>query len=114
MYKKLTLILAAKTSRLHPIKQRRSSRRSAGETSTAWIYPNVCNICKKGRIQHNGEKVSPVVITSFQTQETIKAAEKVKDKQMYNEIEYLDLIAKEFKVHDNCLFRYYLNTEYFF
>ena len=70
-------------------------------TSIAWTYPYVCNICKKGQIQHNGNKVSPVVITSFQAQETIKAAAKVKDEK-YNEIEYLDLIAKEFKMHDHC------------
>ena len=46
-YKKFTPILAGKTSQ-HPIEQRRSSRRSAGDKSTAWTYPNVYNICKKG------------------------------------------------------------------
>ena len=81
-HKKCTLILAGKTSHQHPIEQRRTSRRSAGETFTAWTYPNVCNICKKGRIQHNGNKFSPIVITSFQARETIKAAAKVKDEEI--------------------------------
>ena len=57
---------------------------------------------KKGRIQHNGNKVSPVVITLLQAQETIKAAANVKDKEMYNKTEYLYLIAKKFKMHYHC------------
>ena len=43
-----------------------------------------------------------MTITSFQPQETIKAAAKAKDQDMYNEIEDLDLIAEEFKMHDHC------------
>ena len=35
----------------------------------------------------------------FQAQETIKAAGKIKDEEMYKDIEYFDLIAKEFKMH---------------
>ena len=91
-YTRAHTYFGSKTSHQHPIEQRRT-RRSAGETSTACTYPNVCNICKKGRIQHNENKVSPVVITLFQAQETIKATAKVKDEQMYSEIEYLDLIS---------------------
>ena len=52
--KNFTLLLAGKASQQHSIEQRRSSRRSAGETSTVCTYPDVFNICKKGRIQHNG------------------------------------------------------------
>ena len=46
-------------------------------------------------MQYLGKKVQPVKITSFQAQETIKAAARVKDMDMYNEIQDLDLIAKE-------------------
>ena len=41
--------------------------------------------------------MGPVVITSFQVQEAINAAAKVKDEEMYIEIEYLDLIVKGLK-----------------
>ena len=81
-YKKFKFVLAGKTSHQHPIEQRRSSLRTAGETSTAWTYPNVCNICKKGQMNQNGNQVSPAVLTSFQDQETIKVAAKVNDKEM--------------------------------
>ena len=43
-----------------------------------------------------------MTIVSFQAQDIIKAAAKVKDQEMHNEIEDLDLIAKEFKMHDHC------------
>ena len=46
--------------------------------------------------------MGPVVITSLQAQEAINAAAKVKDEEMYVEIEYLDLIVKGFKMHDHC------------
>ena len=98
-YKKFTLILAGQSTRQS--KSRRSSSwKSIGEVP-AWTYPDVCNICKKSRIQYKGKKVTPVIITSFQPQETIKAAAKAKDQDRYNEIEDLDLIAKEFKMHDH-------------
>ena len=99
-YKKFTLILAGQSAR-QSNDRRSSSRKSIGEIS-AWTYPDVCNICKKGRIQYKGKKVTPVTITSFQAQETIKAAAKATDRDMYDEIEDLDLIAKEYKMHDHC------------
>ena len=98
-YKKFTFILAGQSTRQS--KDRRySSQKSVGEVP-AWTYLDVCDICKKSRIQYKGKKVTPVTITSFQGQETIKAAAKAKDQDMYNGIEDLELIAKEFKMHDH-------------
>ena len=59
------------------------------EEVPVWPYPDVCNICKKSRIQYKGKKVTLVAITSFQAQETIKS--KAKDQDMYNEIKDLGL-----------------------
>lgn len=69
---------------------------------SSWTFPEECNICKKGRIQHKGNKSYPKCIASFQAQETIKAAAKLRDPSMYENIKELDLIAKEFKMHDHC------------
>lgn len=99
-YKKFTLILAGQSSAESNDNRRSSTRQSIGEI--AWTYPDVCNICKRGRIQFKGKKVTPVTITSFQAQETVKAAAKTKNPEMYNEIVDLDLISKEFKMHDHC------------
>ena len=99
-YKKFTLILAGQSTRQSK-DRRSSSRKSVGELR-AWTYPDVCNICKKSRIQYKGKKITPVTITSFQAQETIKAAAKTKDQDMYNEFEDLDLIPKEFKMLGHC------------
>ena len=61
--------------------RRSSSRKSVGE-EPASTYPNVCNICKKPRIQYKGKKVTRVTKASFQAQETIKTAAKAKDQNM--------------------------------
>ena len=53
-------------------------------------------------MQYGGIKVQPIKITSFQAKDTIKAAAKAKGFDMYNEIQDLDLIAKEFKMHEHC------------
>ena len=53
-------------------------------------------------MQYGGIKVQPIKITSFQAKDTIKAAAKAKDLDMYNEIQDLDLIAKEFQMHEHC------------
>ena len=53
-------------------------------------------------MQYGGIKVQPIKRTSFQAQDTIKAAAKAKGFDMYNEIQDLGLIAKEFKMHEHC------------
>ena len=43
---------------------------------------------------------------TFDAEITLKAAPKVKDKQLYSEIANIDLIAKEFKVYTHCYKRF--------
>jgi hypothetical protein len=62
--------------------------------SPAWVYPKECNLCLKYRVQHKSKKYEPYQITTFAAQTTIKAAAKVKNEKLYNEIKDIDLIAK--------------------
>ena len=105
-YKKFTLILSGQSSRQEDVPQeRRKSNRTPqaeNERTGAWVYPPECNICKKLRVQHNNKRVLPVKIATFQCAETIKAAAKEKNPDMYYEILDLDIVAKEFKMHDHC------------
>ena len=43
---------------------------------------------------------------AFDAEITLKAAGKVKNKQLYSEIANIDLIPKEFKVHTHCYKRF--------
>ena len=56
----------------------------------------------KYRIQYHGKKVIPLTITTHVAENTIKAAAKVKDGDMYDKIKDEDLIASEFKYHYHC------------
>ena len=97
-YKKFTSILSAKQN----VTAARISRRQSSSGSTANIYPDICQICKKTRVQFKGKKVSPIVITTFDAQHTIKEAAKAKDPILYEEIKYEYLITREFKIHAHC------------
>ena len=81
-YKKFTLILAKK---------------SIGQTML-----KKCYFCKKTRVQHKDKKVNLVQILTHDASETIKAAAKAKDNEMYLELKDLCLIAMELRYHDHC------------
>ena len=83
-------------------KSKRLSSPPPGETSSAWVYPNDCQLCGKCRLQYKNKRYVPYTIATFNAAESIKAAAKVKNETLFNEIEHLDLIAKEFKVHHVC------------
>ena len=68
-------------------------------SSAAWVYPKECNICSGFRVQHKRRKYEPYKISTHNAEQTIKAAAKDKDPELFNEIQQLDLIAKEFKFH---------------
>ena len=72
-------------------------------------YPNVCQLCGKHRIQHNKKRYTPYTITTFNSATAIKSAAKSKNEPLYREIENLDLIAKEFKVHQPCYKKFTLD-----
>jgi len=77
-------------------------RKSLRSSSSLAVYPKECNLCSKFRVQHNRQKVVPYKIVTKDAQNSIKAAAKTKNNQLHAEIESLDLIAKEFKVHAHC------------
>ena len=81
---------------------RKSNRLSSPPPKSSSIYPDVCQICGKFRKQHKNKRYTPYVIESFNAEYAIKSAYKTKNPTLYNEIESLDLIAKEFKVHQPC------------
>ena len=66
------------------------------------LFPEKCYFCKKTRVQHKGKKVNLVQILTHDASETIKAAAKAKDNEMYLELKDLCLIAKELRYHDHC------------
>lgn len=48
------------------------------------------------------QRYTPYKITTFNTASAIKSAAKSKNESLYREIAYLDIIAKEFHVHQPC------------
>ena len=97
-YKKFTLILAGQSSVEN--ETRKTKRASIGDSS--WVYPNVCNLCKKHRVQFQGKKVTPSTISTYDAEKSFKEDAEEKDKVLFIEIKDLDLIAKEFKFHEHC------------
>ena len=75
---------------------------SPNPPSNVWLYPDNCQICGKIRIQIKNVRSTPYKITSFDAASSIKRAAKAKDPSHYCEIENVDLIAKEYKVHKTC------------
>ena len=55
-YKKFTLILAGDNIGSQG-NSSRGSQRQPGTCKAAWVYPNVCKICNKGRITYQRKKV---------------------------------------------------------
>ena len=73
-----------------------------GSHPQTWVYPDECQLCGKQRIQHNNKRYKPYTITTFDAAKAIQNAAQVKNEALFSEIEHLDLITKEFKVHHIC------------
>lgn len=104
-YFRYTSILGNKKFKSTHENTKKSERLSGAPSSPATpasLYPKECNICLKFRVQHKNKKYEPYKIATYDAQRTIKAAAKDKNEKLYAEIESLDLIAKEFKVHQHC------------
>ena len=82
----------------------RKSRRLSSPSSERKLelYPDECQLCGKQRTQHKNKKCTPYIITSVAAVEAIKNAAKLKDNMHYCEIKDVDLISKEYKVHQHC------------
>ena len=99
--------------------RRQSSRlqsRLSSSNSSTWVYPKECNLCSKYRVHFKNKKYEPYLISTYATEATIKAVAKDKIDKLYQEIEHLDLIAKEFKVqkqyYQKFTSRYALSARY--
>ena len=95
MNKKFTLVI----SRTKP---QETSTRLMGKYSGAWVNPDECNFCKLHTIKVNGEQQTPHIVVQMNAVNAIKAAAKIKDPDLCNEIVNLDLFAKEFEYHTKC------------
>ena len=71
-------------------------------TDSSPVYPNVCQLCGSYRKQHNKIRYTPYKILTQNTATAIKNAAKDKREELYREIAYLDIVAREFHVHDPC------------
>ena len=86
---------------LPEVESKKSTNRLSSAPSNT-LYPKECNICLTFRVQHKNKKFEPYKVLTTDAERTIKAAAKEKNEQLYAEINHLDLIAKEFKVHQHC------------
>ena len=101
-YKLFTRVLAGKGSEENVNQQSRPSRRSSSSKSGTWFFPKECYLCNKYRVQFKGKKVIPVMIERDEAEDTIKAAAKAKNPNLYFEIKDVDLFAKGFKTRVHC------------
>ena len=62
--KKFTLILAGDDNESQG-NSSRGSQWQPGTSKAAWVYPNVCKICNKGRITYQRIKVYPKPLTTY-------------------------------------------------
>ena len=98
-YKKFTLILAGESSG-HQNNQRLSKGNLDGNST--WVYPEVCCFCKKGRMSYRGKKVGLAKLEMKEAELLIKQRAQEKNLELFYEIEYLDLTAKNFWFHEYC------------
>ena len=101
-YKLFTRVLAGKGSQENVNQRNRSSRRSSSSKSGTWFSPKECYLCNKYRVQFKGKEDIPVMIERDEAEDTIKAAAKAKNPNLYFEIKDVDLFAKELKTHVHC------------
>ena len=96
----------AETTDVPPERLSRKRRRLSSpdaEESSVWLYPDHCQICGKYRIQQRrGKSLYPHKILTLNAEAAIKNSAKLKDLVHYAEIVNVDLVAKEYKVHDSC------------
>jgi hypothetical protein len=88
-----------------PLKRKRRSREVTGN-----LFPDVCMICKSSKpLKVKGKKQFIKAIQTFSSCETLKKSAMLRrDEEMLSEISEVDLIAKEFKVHQKCYKTYTL------
>ena len=112
-YKKFTIIISKARNKRKTTddpedddalrKKSRAQRTSVGGN----LCPDHCYFCKKKRKSVKGKVQLSHRLTFKSTEETIKpAAEEKKDENVLRDIRDVDLLAKEFQVHDKCRLNY--------
>ena len=101
-YKLFTRVLAGKDLEEDFKQQSRPSCRSSSSKSGTWFFPKESYLCNKYCIQFKGKKVISVMIERDEAEDTIKAAAKAKNPNLYFEIKDVDLFVKEFETHVHC------------
>ena len=109
-YKKFTLIISSskrKQSFDQNVSQKRQRpQRDLGATG-AVLFPDHCYFCKQKRKTVKGKVQLSHKLTLKSTEENIKAAAGEKnDEDVLRDIKGVDLLAKEFQVHDKCKLEY--------
>ena len=104
-YKKFTFILSQlnlKDNEQPSTSTSRPKRLPFDQVCSRNIYPKECQFCKKYRVKRKGKEYLPITITTKNAVENMKMAAESKGGDLYYEIRYLDLIAKEFRYHIFC------------
>ena len=76
--------------------------RLSSPTQTTILYPQECQFCGKNRVQHSGQKITPLTIKTKDAETTIKNISKERNPGLYGRIKDEDLVAKEFRYHTHC------------
>ena len=85
-------------------KRLRSSSQSIASTH---LFPECCYFCKaKRRKVHGKEQISHKLTLASSEQMIKRAAEELNDTDVLRDIQGVDLLAKEFQVHDKCRLDY--------
>ena len=85
-------------------KRLRSSSQSIVSTH---LFPDRCYFCKaKRRKVHGKEQISHKLTLASSEQMIKRAAEELNDTDVLRDIQGVDLLAKEFQVHDKCRLDY--------
>ena len=111
-YKKFTLIISQIERKSLDIekhsnpKQLRSCSKSRVSASTV-LFPDHCYFCKTKKKKVGGKIQLPHKLTLLSAEESLKLAAKEKnDTVVLRDIHGVDLLAKEFQVHDKCRLDY--------
>ena len=111
-YKQFARILA--DNKKEELSQRRSSvslsTGSSITSETASLFKDKCYLCQRGRAQSKHKERFPVTRDTDEAVETLQQQLKAKD-AMYQEVQQLDLNAKEFKRHEHCHYNFTRNEE---
>ncbi|XP_066933544.1 uncharacterized protein [Clytia hemisphaerica] len=112
-YKRFTVVLGDRrfsetTDNVAEPVERKRRRLSSPDTSVspADLFGKECQLCGKERVQVKGSRIKPHKILTRVAEAAIKNAAKSKDPVHYFDIVNVDLVTKDYKVHNSCYKRF--------